>query len=310
MEKIIVSSGGTYTDPDALGSAIAYAELLRLQGNDAYAVLPGPLNHAITDMVRALQPQFLTTPPAGEAAYVLVDISNPDWVEKFVDLDKVIAVLDHHHGFESYWKERIGNQAKIEMIGAAATLVWEAWVASGHAHRISPSSANLLMIAIVSNSLNFKVAITSERDHAAFRELQKHGTLRAGWVEQYLQEVESALANDLENLLPHDTKTETIPQLEKPVLISQIELYDGKRFLDTYQERLLAFLRQQSTPYTFADLPSMGEECTYFVAENPRVQELLAQHFHVHFENSIARYPTIILRKMILKKLLEEQLLP
>lgn len=303
MAALIVTSGGTYTDVDALASAIAYGELLQVQGKEAVAVLPGALNHTITKMVEDLRPSFEKVASSDVGEYVLVDISNPAWVEPFVDHDKVVAVFDHHFGYEEYWKEKIGDAAHIEMIGAAATLVWEAWVAAGVADQISAATASLLSIAIVSNTLNFKVAITSERDHKAFADLSLRGRLPEGWIAAYLQEVEEGIGRDLEAMLKNDMKVETFPEFDLPFHIPQIEVYDGLGFLRDNKQKVLDFLGKEPSPYTFADIPSMGDEHTYLLAENNEVQDFLAKKLGVSFSDNVAATPTLMLRKMILKSL-------
>jgi len=303
MAPIVVTSGGSFTDVDALACAVAYAELARLQGKDAVAVLPRPLNHTITKMVQDQRPVFLKVAPTDVSGYVLVDISNPTWVEPFVDHAKVVAVFDHHFGYEDYWRERIGDAAQIEMIGAAATLIWEAWVAAGLEDKISATSANLLSIAIVSNTLNFKVPITSDRDHTAFAALAIHTTLPQGWVGKYLAEVEASIGGDLADILPNDLKIETFAEFDQPIHIAQVEVYDGLAFLTANKQKLIDFMHHQPSPYAFVDIPSMGDEHTYLLAENKEVQDLLSQKLGVSFADNVAVTPTLMLRKMIIKRL-------
>lgn len=306
-EKIVVTSGGKFTDVDALACAVAYAELLRLQGKDATAVLLPQLNHTITTMVRGLNPAFETVPPVGEMAYALVDISDPAWVEPFVDLAKVSAVFDHHFGYETFWCERIGEAAHIEMIGAAATLIWEAWVQAGLEEKISPVSANLLAIAIVSNTLNFKADVTSDRDRDAFARLARHTTLPDGWVSLYLDEVEAEISAHLADLLPHDTKPVALPSFDQLVYVSQIEVRDGVDFLRNNKEHILAFMRREPSPYCFTDIPSMHDGRTYIVAEHEQVQRVLSETLNITFTDNMAVVYSCMLRKVILKELLREK---
>src|SRR3989344_4504224 len=71
MEKIIVTTGQPFTDIDALACAIAYTELLRLEGKDAEAVLPGPLNKSITNEIKSWNLKFLKTEMVGACATLI-----------------------------------------------------------------------------------------------------------------------------------------------------------------------------------------------------------------------------------------------
>lgn len=125
MKNIVVTSGQAFADIDAVGCAIAYAELFRLEGKPAEAVFPGVLNNSVTESVKAWGLEYLTDPTDPDTQYVLVDISDLQYVAACTRQGTVIEVYDHHPGFESYWKEKIVADAHIEPIGAAATLIWE-----------------------------------------------------------------------------------------------------------------------------------------------------------------------------------------
>ena len=51
MNSIVVTTGQAFADIDAVGCAIAYAELLRVEGKSAEVVLPGTLNIGESDSV-------------------------------------------------------------------------------------------------------------------------------------------------------------------------------------------------------------------------------------------------------------------
>ena len=72
MEKIIVTSGQPFTDIDALACTLAYTELLNLEGKNAFAVLPGPLNKSITEKIKSWNLDFLKKPESKNAKYISV----------------------------------------------------------------------------------------------------------------------------------------------------------------------------------------------------------------------------------------------
>ncbi|MCL4387353.1 hypothetical protein M1307_03080 [Patescibacteria group bacterium] len=116
MNKIIVTSGQLYSDIDVLACAIAYAELLRMEGKNSVAVLKGKPNKSVTATVKSWGLHYLKKPPKGIFTFVIVDMSSPDYFSDFVDKEKVIEIYDHHQGFDNYWKEKLGNNAHYKLI--------------------------------------------------------------------------------------------------------------------------------------------------------------------------------------------------
>jgi hypothetical protein len=123
---VLITAGSTYLDIDAYACAVAMAELLRLQGVRAFAYSQAPCNYSVCGSLTA-KGQILRELPADvseqEASYIIVDVSDPEFLKSSVPLERVVEVYDHHVGFEGYWRERIGDGAHIEFIGAAATLI-------------------------------------------------------------------------------------------------------------------------------------------------------------------------------------------
>ncbi|WP_161791762.1 DHH family phosphoesterase [Candidatus Jidaibacter acanthamoebae] len=158
MEKpIIICAGSKYVDIDVLACAVAYKELLGLKNKKAKIVFTGAFNKTVPTSVLTWNMDVSHGVPENlsDYNYVLVDISNPNYFEKFVVREQVIEVFDHHHGFEKYWTNLIGESARIEPVGSCATLIWEEYKKHNKENMISPTSANLIYTAIISNTLNF-----------------------------------------------------------------------------------------------------------------------------------------------------------
>ena len=129
----IITAGSSYLDIDAYACAVAMAELLRLKGENAIAYSNAPCNYSVVpSLTREGQiERMLPSSVTEHAQYIIVDVSDPEFLKTSVPLDRVTAVYDHHVGFENYWEERIGNGAHIEFLGAAATLIYREWRAAG-----------------------------------------------------------------------------------------------------------------------------------------------------------------------------------
>ncbi len=301
---IIITAGQKYNDIDALACAIAYQELLTLQGISAQAVLSGPLNNSVTALVRknklSFASEYKTNP---DDTFILVDISNPEFVSDFVNMDKVVGVFDHHYGFEDFWKSKIGNKSTIEMIGAAATLIFEEFQKSGLVSKISVESANLLSFAIISNTLNFTIDITDPRDRNALETLSKYTDLPNDWIAQYFTEQDKETYSNPKNVIQSDTKLEQIVGLEEPLVIGQLELWDGSNFLEQHKETLRSTMAEFHNPYWMVTIPSISEKRNYIVCENTVLQNMLSKVLGIQFSESVGLTSTIMLRKQLLKLL-------
>lgn len=188
-KNIIIAAGESYTDIDVLACAASYHEFLQLQGINSTVVLPGVFNKSITTDVKLWFTDYKTSPGEfSDAVFIIVDISEPDHLAKFIDQEKIIKLFDHHFGYEDYWKERYGNNAIIEQVGACATLIWEEFKEFGYENSITTESANLLLTAIISNTLDFQASVTTFRDEQAAQQLQRYTKLPRDWTSKYFSE--------------------------------------------------------------------------------------------------------------------------
>ena len=229
---IVVVGGSAYADIDVLACVAAYKQFLQLQGFRADGLIMGPWNQTMPPSVKKWQidvkNKFLYD---GEKCdFVLVDFSDPTYVDSFVNLDEVIEVFDHHYGYEDYWRDKIGDKAKIEKIGACATLIWEEFRNAKIDHKISPVNANLLYTAIFANTLDFKSAVTGERDRVAAKELLPYTKLPQNWHEQYYAEIEGEFLEDALKNIREDTKK--IKMFDSRFNFGQIELVNARNFLE------------------------------------------------------------------------------
>ena len=234
----IISAGKTFNDIDAFACAIAYAELLRKEGNDALVAFPGPLNHTVTPLALEQSADYVKEYSLQSTDQLIyVDISDPAYFSFGKASEaQVVEIYDHHYGWSEYWKAKIGNRSHIERMGAAATLIWEEFKHRGHTETISQSSANLLMLGVLQNTLNFVSPETTERDRVAFAELLQRGSLPDGWQERYFKECADAFDTNFEDVLRNDTKVFEGLFGEYGLVFSQLEVTENP-------EELLASLK-------------------------------------------------------------------
>lgn len=297
----IITAGSTYLDIDAYACSIALAELLRLRGVNAIAYSNALCNYSVCPslMGEGEMAKVLPSDCDPEAArYIIVDVSDPDYIKDAVPLDQIVAVYDHHVGFESYWENRIGEIARIEFIGAAATLIYREWKKAGLEDKMSRQSAKLLIAAILDNTLNLTSSNTTAEDVKVFHALCKHADVDERWCAAYFSEVQQSVEADLKNALLNDTKTVR----DNPVLptkVAQLCVWDAKSILGRLPE-----IRSWFDGLWMLNLIDMQHRCSWFVCDDPHHQEKIGRLFDVSFENGVARTPISYLRKEIIKKTL------
>lgn len=299
---VLVTAGSTYLDIDAYACMVAMAELLNKQGRTAVAYSQAPCNYSVCEWLAEEGQILRALPPDAseeEAEYIIVDVSDPDFLRSSVSLDRVTEVYDHHIGFEDYWREKIGNGAHIEFIGAAATLIYREWKRAGLQDKMSRKTALLLIAAILDNTLNLTSSNTNEEDRAAFRSLCAHAGVGEEFRAAYFSAVQKSVEADLKNALFGDIKTVR----DNPVLpqkVAQLCVWNAGSVLARLSE-----IRSWFVPFGepwMINLIDLSGNCCYFVCDDESHQEKIARVFDVRFEAGIAKTEEPYLRKQILKK--------
>ncbi len=293
----IVTGAKQFTDIDCLACAIAYAKLI-----NAVAVLPGPLNSTVSNTIKNWRLDFQSDVPADISEIVIVDVSEQKVLENDWEVSKITKLFDHHFGHEKYWQEKLGQSSHIEPVGACATQIWEQWAKSDK--QIDPISANLLTVAIVSNTLNFNAGVTTDRDKIAYSQLTKFTSLPLGWQEQYYSEVESSIFENPAKSISEDTKIVALTNLNLEINIGQLELWNGKEFIEQNQQVIFDTLRPGGE-YWLMTIPSISEGKNYLFTQNSEIKSLLTKHINAQFEKDLGTTSRLYLRKEILRELLQ-----
>ncbi len=297
----VVTSGQTYLDIDAYAGCIAYAELLRLQGHEAVAASAAPLNESISATVRSWRAPIVTDyVPSDQDTFILVDISNPEWIDKVANLERIDEVIDHHPGFEDFWHKRLGDRAKIEFIGAACTLVYEQWQLAGLDEQMSELSARLLLCGILDNTLNFGAKVTTKRDLDAYEALKVKSNLPDFWTGQYFTECQDAILLDPIKAIGNDTKVVEFRTYDQPVCVGQLAVWDAPQVIGKHQQKFHDVLSGMNSQW-FMNLISVGERKSYFLTDNKEVQAWSSKLLGVQYEDTVAIANRLWLRKEIIK---------
>lgn len=298
----IITAGSTYLDIDAYACCVAMAELLRLRGETAIAYSRAPSNYSVCSFLIE-KGQIIEHLPsdiqAENAKYIIVDVSDPEFLKDSVPLDNVIEIYDHHVGSEEYWTSRIGDNSHIEFIGAAATLIYLEWKKAGLEDKMSRSAALLLIAAILDNTLNLTSSNTTSADIEAFNELCKKENISKEWCVAYFSEVQSGIEADLKNALFNDIKTIRNNDV-LPSRIAQLCVWDATGILKRLPETRQWFA--ESADSWMINIIDIKQRCSYFVCDDGCNQKKLESVFDICFESGVAKLPVSYLRKEIIKK--------
>ncbi len=298
----LIAGGEEYIDIDSYACLIALAELFALERRAVSALVPDTINYSVPHSLVVSNEHIVTQCPGESYEAYVVDLSNPDDMASCVDRKKIVGIFDHHHGFEEYWQDRLGERAVIEMIGAAATLIWEEWGRRELKSDILPATARLLAFAIASNTGNFGISITSSRDRDAFAELSVIAVEREGWTEALFREVDRQALADIHTTLRLDTKIAEYPNMGA-VSAGQLELWDGASFFQRHMSVVDEVLDTFGAPRWFMSVPCLSEQRNYLYTKDRELQELLSRFTNAVFdEHGLAVTDRLIYRKELYKQ--------
>lgn len=301
---IFVTAGSTYLDIDAYACAVAMAELLNLQGENAIAYSKAPCNYSVCESLVAdgqISRELPHDISAETAKYIIVDVSDPEFLKDSVPLNSVVEIYDHHVGFDEYWRKRIGDGAHIEFIGAAATLIYREWERVGLADKMKRSTALLLIAAILDNTLNLTSANTTAEDIEVFNELCQKENIDEAWCASYFSEVQANVEADLKNAIFNDIKTvRNNPVL--PPRVAQLCVWNTDSILSKLSEIRSLFIDVPDS--WMINIIDIKHRCSYFVCDDEQCQKKIEKIFNVYFESGVAKTQESYLRKEIIKKTL------
>lgn len=305
-ELYIITSGSSYLDIDAFSCCIAMRDLLILRGMRAVAYSKAPLNYSIPNHIIGDREMINSLPndiQAQNVKYIIVDVSDPDYIKDNASISNVVEVYDHHVGFEDYWKERIGEGTHIEFIGAAATLIYREWKKVNLLDNMSRKTALLLIAAILDNTLNLSSGNTTEEDIEAFKELCDIAEVNEEWCVEYFVQVQKNIEADLRNALLKDVKCIDSNNC-LPKYIAQISVWDAHKIIGEIDQIREWF--NESLQSWMLNIIDIEHHLGYFVCDDIYYQKKISRTFAISFENGIAKLSAPYLRKEIIKKVSKE----
>ena len=237
---------------------------------------------------------------------ILVDASDPADLEDTVELEKVVEIIDHRlmHRADAF----PNADAHIEPVGATATLIAERFMRSDI--EISKESAALLFGGIISNTLNFRGSMTTNRDKDAAGWLNAIARLPEGFWRELFMAKSDVAGDKLVRRIEDDFARLRVG--DKNIGIAELELIGVRRVLEERGDEIRGMLERMTTEmrldFVFLNATELEEVATCIVAIDDETRQLLARALDISFDGSMALLPHPLMRKQItplLKKALE-----
>lgn len=302
----IITGGKPFIDSDAYGGMLAYAELLNKQGIAARPVSTSVFNASITPTVLSwkgvLETEYRLDPAD---TFTLIDNANLDYLDPIVDIDRIDEIIDHHPGFEAFWRAKIGAKAHIELVGAACTLVCEHWLRAGLIEQMSQTSARSLICGILDNTLNFGAKITTDRDHQAYQKLLTLADLPKDWTARYFAECQAGMLHDIQGAINNDFKVLEFSGWTDMIQTGQLGIWNAQDLLGKHLPAIKSAMAKKGEHW-FMNIIAMSEGRSYLICTDPGLKEWLSELLGLHFKNDIAVADRMWLRKEITKQALDK----
>jgi len=297
-----------YSNPDLDGTAcaLAYAEFLNKQGQDANAgVFGAPHREAqfVLDKI-GLKIQDGSELISAAEDVIVVDASDvrslPDKLES-VMVSKIIDHRQEHHA------DQFPNaDVQIELVGAAATLIAEKFFQNVD---ISEDAVLLLYGAIISNTMNFQANVTTERDKKMAEWLRGQTHIPEEFTKQMFEH-KSAFSEPIKEMVLGDFST--VSYKRQGIGIAQLEIIDVNDFLNQNKKNIQTALKEieneKNLDHVFLTCADLEDGFNRFVTVDDKTSELLSQSLGVEFEENEAVKDDVLLRKEIIpqiKKVIE-----
>lgn len=294
---IVITSGKKYIDIDAYASCIAYRELLKMLGMEVKFVSTSTLNYSITKSL--LKPHILLDNYNVEKndKFIVIDLSNKEFFEDFINEDNIIEIIDHHPGFDNYWNNLLGENSIIEQIGSVATIIVEKYEENKLLNKMDKNIAKLLMAAILDNTLNFTAKITKQRDIEAYSKLEKIAS-DFTFKTRYFNECQKIIENDLINSIINDVKIEETSSY-LPKVLGQLTIWNVNSILKNKETIKMAMNTYGSE--WLINIISLEENKSYILCSTENIKNKLFKVFNCNSEENVLIITPAKLRKEIIK---------
>jgi len=301
MNKIFVTSNKN-PDLDGYACAVAYAEFLNQTGKKAKAILLGEIEDETRFVLNLANIRPIEVYSGKiDSDLIIVDTTNLKTLGVNVDEKRLVGIIDHRrvNDADLYPWAKVQN----ELVGSCATLVTEKFIRSNL--RPSKESAYLLYGAVVSNTINFKNKITTNRDIAAAAFLKKQINIPNNFAQQMFMARTNIDGENL-SLYLHKDYVQLVLAEEK-FTVFQMEIVGTDQVvasrLDEIKEIISDIVAGKDLDFYFLNMIDTIKAFNYIITIDEKSQDLLRKVLGLNFTNSVAKTDFIIMRKEIMAKI-------
>jgi len=299
MNETIITSVKTYIDIDAYAGIIAYRHLLSSLGKVVIGVSTAVINESISPIIKDIELSLDNFDEKGNQKFIVLDVSNPEMFDKIVDNKNIIEIIDHHTGFEQYWKEKNNITTQIEFIGSICTIIFEKYKSFNRLEILNSDICKLLIAGILDNTLNLKASITTERDINAYNSLLKIGYIDKSWGNEYFLSCQELIEQNLLLSIKNDLKIEYVNE-NLPEVFGQLLVLNKDSILEKKDE-IIEIMNGYSNEWIF-NLISLSDGKSYIISNNEMTKQKIEKLFESNFHENILILDKFMLRKEIIKK--------
>lgn len=302
MRKVVT----TYINPDMDGISLmyAYTELLRKKGGQAEYYFEGTMKKEAKIVLQKFNIDLNTvTRIENEDKIVLVDTNYLTEIPKAIKKENIVEIIDHHNR-DSWLNDRNDIKVQIELIGAAATLVAERF--KNENINISRESAILLYYGIISNTMNLKIKLTSQKDIEM-----------ANWLKQQTSEITDEITTQIfveKSQIGDSLREEMEVEFKDKFMniswsMGQLEVANVDEFLNKYEQNIRNVLKivseEKNVEYISVNCMDIINGYSIIVSGNEKTAEIISNAIGLNFEDLKAKTNELISRKEIVKVMRE-----
>lgn len=295
-------------DLDGVACAVGMAELLRRQGMDVRAAVFGTPSAEARWVMETYE---IPAPPDGQTLLapdteiILLDASNPLDLERAFLVTSVVEIIDHReaHGAKEFPNVR---RVQVELVGSCATLVAERMQAAN----ITPvrDTARLLFGAIMSNTVNFRAPVTTDRDRRMADWLVPIAALPATFALDMFAAKSDLSGAKLRETIIGDYTVKEFGGTR--IICFQVEANGIAELYQTRREEIEAIMREvcaeERCVYSSCNGIDLAEARTYLLVTDEASQHLFERALRATFHDRIASFDWIYGRKQMMPKIKAE----
>ena len=299
-EKIVITYKNS--DLDCLASAYAYSEYLNKTGYQASYYVSGQVQKEVGIVCELFNISLENSKKEIlDEDLIMVDTNSFSSVD-YINPLNVIEIIDHHPntGDIKYFKNA---ELKLYDIGAICTVIAEKF--KEDKIEISRESAILLYYGIISNTVNLKSKVTTEKDIEILNWLKYQcGEINDKLIAKIFEEKSKVDINDLRRFLEIEEK---FILDSDDMIIGQLEMANALDFVNKYRNNINKIIGEvysdYNVKYVFINFVDILNGYHLLYANDNLTTKFLENKFNCVFENGIYKEDSVMLRKEVKKYL-------